>query len=62
MELGRKPLDNMRWEELWDAALRLRSAFLTAPFPEPLADSIRDALSKVHAHIWPFLFDPQSGR
>ncbi len=27
MELGRKPLASMRWEELWDAALRIRSAF-----------------------------------
>ncbi len=25
MELGRKSLENMRWEELWDAALRIRS-------------------------------------
>jgi len=34
MELGRKPLDAMRWEELWDAALRIRSAFLRARIPE----------------------------
>ena len=33
MELGRKPLDAMRWEELWDAALRIRSAFLRAGDP-----------------------------
>ena len=26
MELGRKPLNEMRWEEIWDAALRIRSA------------------------------------
>ena len=29
MELGRKPLDSMRWEEVWDASLRIRSAFLS---------------------------------
>ena len=27
MERGRKPLQEMRWEEIWDTALRLRSAF-----------------------------------
>ena len=27
IELGRKPTDGMRWEELWDAVLRLRHNF-----------------------------------
>ena len=40
MELGRKPLDGMRWEELWDAALRLRHTFLAAEIPDDLADAI----------------------
>ena len=31
MELGRKPLSSMRWEEIWDAALRIRAAFLQTP-------------------------------
>ena len=33
MELGRKPFASMRWEEIWDVALRIRSAFLAAPIP-----------------------------
>ena len=45
MELGRKPLDAMRWEELWDAALRIRSAFLRAGIPEAIAGQIRRALA-----------------
>jgi phosphohistidine swiveling domain-containing protein len=45
MELGRKPLDAMRWEELWDAALRIRSAFLRADVPEAIAAQIRGALA-----------------
>ncbi len=45
MELGRKPLDAMRWEELWDAALRIRSAFLRAGIPDDLAEQIRRALA-----------------
>ena len=42
LELGRKPLEGMRWEELWDAALRIRSAFLKAPFPTDLISVISD--------------------
>ena len=45
MELGRKPMDTMRWEELWDAALRIRSAFLKAGIPETIAAQIRRALA-----------------
>jgi pyruvate,water dikinase len=35
-ELSRKPFKDMRWEELWDAALRIRNMFLTAPLPDDL--------------------------
>ena len=28
LELNRKPFESMRWEEMWDAALRIRSLFL----------------------------------
>jgi pyruvate,water dikinase len=45
MELGRKPLDAMRWEELWDAALRIRSTFLRVDIPEAVAAQIRRALA-----------------
>jgi pyruvate,water dikinase len=43
-ELGRKPLEAMRWEEMWDAALRIRSAFLAAPIPKTLAKAITGAV------------------
>ncbi len=39
-ELGRKPFDSMRWEEIWDAALRIRSAFQRAEIPEEIRDQI----------------------
>ncbi len=45
IELGRKPLDAMRWEELWDAALRIRSTFLHTGIPETIAVQIRQALA-----------------
>jgi hypothetical protein len=37
----------MRWEEIWDAALRIRGAFLPAPLPPELADPILDAYRKL---------------
>ena len=43
MELGRKAFSDMRWEEIWDAALRIRSAFLAISIPPDLADPIVDA-------------------
>ena len=43
LELGRKSFADMRWEEIWDAALRIRGAFLTSPIPPELADPLREA-------------------
>ena len=31
LELSRKRFQDMRWEEIWDAALRIRNMFLTTP-------------------------------
>jgi pyruvate,water dikinase len=45
MELGRKSLDSLRWEELWDAALRIRSQFLRAEIPAPISAEIGRALA-----------------
>lgn len=40
MELGRKDFSQMRWEELWDAALRIRHLFLKTPFPPALEEEL----------------------
>ena len=47
MELGRKPLDSMRWEEIWDTALRIRSEFLRAEIPEAVSAEIRRAVGDI---------------
>jgi pyruvate,water dikinase len=47
MELGRKPLASMRWEEVWDAALRIRSAFLAADVPPEVAIEIETAYERL---------------
>lgn len=44
-ELGRKPLEAMRWEELWDSALRIRAAFLKATIPRRILEDIAISLS-----------------
>ena len=35
MELNRKDFKEMRWEEIWDASLRIRNLFLTTSMPVP---------------------------
>ncbi len=42
--LERKPFHEMRWEELWDLGLRIRSLFLNTPLPEELAAAITAGL------------------
>jgi pyruvate,water dikinase len=44
-ELGRKPFEDMRWEEIWDLALRIRNRFLRAPIPEEIAAAVRERLA-----------------
>lgn len=46
MELGRKDFQEMRWEELWDAALRIRNLFLTTPIPSGLQKELAETLEK----------------
>ena len=41
MELGRKSMDDMRWEEIWDTALRIRARFLA----QPLSGSLRETVA-----------------
>ncbi len=45
-ELGRKPLEEMRWEEIWDAALRIRHLFTSAGIPPKLEKQLRTALEE----------------
>lgn len=44
LELGRKAIDDMRWEEIWDAALRIRSTFLAQPLPKQVRLAITEGL------------------
>jgi len=41
LELNRKNMGEMRWEEIWDTALRIRNLFLRTPFPDNLKDELK---------------------
>jgi len=45
LELSRKRFEDMRWEEMWDASLRIRNLFLNKRMPDLLARSLRDGLA-----------------
>jgi rifampicin phosphotransferase len=44
MELNRKDFKEMRWEEIWDASLRIRNLFLTTPMPDALTAELENFL------------------
>jgi pyruvate,water dikinase len=45
LELNRKSFADMRWEEIWDTALRIRNMFLTHPLPAELDRHLRHILA-----------------
>jgi pyruvate,water dikinase len=40
-EMNRKSFDEMRWEEMWDASLRIRNMFINTPMPSELSVALR---------------------
>jgi pyruvate,water dikinase len=46
LELSRKDFEDMRWEELWDASLRIRNMFLSTPMPPDIFEAIKDAVER----------------
>jgi phosphoenolpyruvate synthase/pyruvate phosphate dikinase len=47
LELYRKDFSDMRWEEMWDASLRIRNMFLNTPMSSSLVDELKGPLEKV---------------
>ena len=45
-ELLRKPFEEMRWEEIWDTALRIRNLFLKTDFPPELSRELLPTITK----------------
>ena len=44
LELHRKDLKQMRWEEIWDCATRIRNMFLRIPIPSEIEARFREAI------------------
>lgn len=51
LELGRKRLEDMRWEEMWDAALRIRNLFLRTDIPGDVRDAVAAAVGGLPAGV-----------
>jgi pyruvate,water dikinase len=45
-EMNRKRFEDMRWEEIWDTALRIRNMFLKTPLPTAMETELAGALSR----------------
>lgn len=45
LELNRKDAHDMRWEEVWDSALRIRNMFLNTPIPKELQQTLYGPIS-----------------
>jgi pyruvate,water dikinase len=45
-ELNRKSFQEMRWEEMWDASLRIRNMFLNTPVPERLSAALKHPIEE----------------
>ena len=50
-ELERKDFADMRWEEMWDTALRIRNLFLTTPLPGELRAALAGPLAARFAQV-----------
>ncbi|MHC4873302.1 MAG: PEP/pyruvate-binding domain-containing protein [Planctomycetota bacterium] len=46
LELARKPFTEMRWEEIWDSSLRIRSKFLNLQVPDQLNSSLIEIINQ----------------
>ncbi|MGD8472446.1 MAG: PEP/pyruvate-binding domain-containing protein, partial [Desulfobacteraceae bacterium] len=44
LELNRKAFKDMRWEEIWDCATRIRNMFLRKPIPEEISGELKEAI------------------
>lgn len=51
LELARKDVHDMRWEEMWDTSMRIRSMFLNSPIPEELGKKIKEELGDIFTDV-----------
>jgi len=46
LEVNRKSFAEMRWEEIWDASLRIRNMFLTTPLSQDLLIGLKEGIER----------------
>ena len=49
LELNRKAFQDMRWEEIWDCATRIRNMFLRKPIPDEISNQQKEAIQTTFA-------------
>jgi phosphohistidine swiveling domain-containing protein len=47
LEINRKAWEDLRWEEIWDASLRIRNLFVRTPVPVTIRDALTEPLSGI---------------
>jgi rifampicin phosphotransferase len=50
LELNRKHFNDMRWEELWDASLRIRNMFINTPLPAEMNRILSKTIEEVFSN------------
>ena len=50
LELSRKHFKDMRWEELWDASLRIRNMFINTPLPLELNRILSETIDELFSN------------
>ncbi len=51
MEYERKPFDQMRWEEIWDTALRIQNLFINTAFPSDISALLRTKIGSEFGRV-----------
>jgi pyruvate,water dikinase len=49
-EINRKPVEDMRWEEMWDTSLRIRNLFTGTEYPTTILAGLRKAIENAFGH------------
>ena len=51
LEIHRKDLSDMRWEEIWDASARIRNMLLNTLLPEPLDSELKNNIDAYFSDV-----------
>lgn len=50
-ELNRRPMESMRWEELWDLSLKIKNIWITTPYPPAMKEVLTLLITSQFASV-----------